>query len=82
MSNQYYVRRGSKISGPAKAELLEQYAAKGKLRATDQVSTSPNGPWHTVSQVPSLASHLQGAPQLDATVDVTPGSAGQTLADA
>jgi len=79
VSNQYYVRRGSKISGPAKAELLERYAANGKLRATDQVSTSQNGPWHTVSQVPSLASHLPGAPKLEATVDVTPGNAGQTL---
>ena len=58
VSNQYYVRRGSKISGPAQAKLLEQYAANGKLQATDQVSTSQNGPWHAVSQVPMLASHL------------------------
>ena len=35
MSEQYYVRRADKISGPAKAKLLEQYAANGKLQVTD-----------------------------------------------
>ena len=29
MSDQYYVRRAGKISGPAKAKLLQQYAASG-----------------------------------------------------
>ena len=58
MSNQYFVQRAGKISGPAKAELLQQYAANGKLRATDEVSTSQNGPWHAVSKVPLLAQHL------------------------
>ncbi|MEE3367877.1 MAG: GYF domain-containing protein, partial [Planctomycetota bacterium] len=82
MSKQYYVRRGNKISGPAKAELLKRSAANGKLKATDQVSTSHNGPWRAVSQVPSLASHLQGTPELEAAVDVTPHDDGETLADA
>ena len=58
MSDQYYVRRAGKISGPAKAKLLEQYAANGKLQVTDEVATSPNGPWHAVGKVPLLARHL------------------------
>ena len=64
MSDQYYVRRAGKISGPAKAKLLEQYAANGKLQVTDEVATSPNGPWHAVSKVPLLANHLPAADEL------------------
>ena len=64
MSDQYYVRRAGKISGPAKAKLLEQYAANGKLQVTDEVATSPNGPWHAVSKVPLLANHLPATDEL------------------
>ena len=66
MSQQYFIRRGSKVSGPAKAELLEQYAASGKLRPTDEVSTSQEGPWRAVQQVPLLARLLPApAPPAD-----------------
>ncbi len=58
MSNQYFVQRAGKISGPAKAELLQQYAANGKLRPTDEVALSRQGPWHVISKVPLLAQHL------------------------
>ena len=47
MSDQYYVRRAGKISGPAKAKLLEQYAANGELKVT----TSPNGPWPALNPI-------------------------------
>ena len=58
MSQQYFIRRGTKVSGPAQADLLQQYAASGKLRPTDDVATSREGPWHAVQQVPLLARHL------------------------
>ena len=52
MSNQYFVQRAGKISGPAKSELLQQYAANGKLRPTDEVALSRQGPWHALSKEP------------------------------
>ena len=66
MSQQYFIRRGAQVSGPAQAELLEQYAASGKLRPTDEVATSREGPWRAVQQVPLLARHL---PALDPPED-------------
>ena len=58
MTAQYYVRRGNKVSGPTNADVLKQYASAGALKASDQVSISSDGPWHVISQVPALASHL------------------------
>ena len=81
MSQQYFIRRGSKVSGPAKAELLEQYAASGKLRPTDEVSTSQEGPWRAVQQVPLLARHLPAPdPPEDPFADAL--AAASTLSDA
>ena len=80
MSDQYYVRRAGKISGPAKAKLLEQYAANGKLQVTDEGATSPNGPWHAVSKVPLLANHLPATDEL-ADPFGDPLAAASVLAD-
>ena len=81
MSQQYFIRRGTKVSGPAKAELLEQYAASGKLRPTDEVSTSQEGPWRAVQQVPLLARHLPAPdPPEDPFADAL--AAASTLSDA
>ena len=68
MSNQYFVQRAGKISGPAKAELLQQYAANGKLRPTDEVALSRQGPWHAISKVPLLAQHLPAPDPLAASL--------------
>ena len=81
MSQQYFIRRGSKVSGPAKAELLEQYAASGKLRPTDEVSPSQEGPWRAVQQVPLLARHLAASdPPEDPFADAL--AAASTLSEA
>ena len=81
MSQQYFIRRGSKVSGPAKAELLEQYAASGKLRPTDEVATSREGPWRAVQQVPLLARHLPAPdPPEDPFADAL--AAASTLSEA
>ncbi|MEE3368951.1 MAG: hypothetical protein VX346_06370 [Planctomycetota bacterium] len=81
MSQQYFIRRGTKVSGPAQADLLQQYAASGKLRPTDEVSTSREGPWHAVQQVPLLARHLAASdPPEDPFADAL--AAASTLSEA
>ena len=80
MSDQYYVRRAGKISGPAKAKLLQQYAASGKLRPTDEVAISQEGPWHAISKVPLLAQHLP-APDLLADPLGDPLATASLMAD-
>ena len=81
MSQQYFIRRGAQVSGPAQAELLEQYAASGKLRPTDEVATSREGPWRAVQQVPLLARHLPAPdPPEDPFADAL--AAASTLSEA
>ena len=81
MSQQYFIRRGTQVSGPAKAELLEQSAASGKLRPTDEVATSREGPWRAVQQVPLLARHLAASdPPEDPFADAL--AAASTLSEA
>ena len=81
MSQQYFIRRGAQVSGPAQAELLEQYAASGKLRPTDEVAISREGPWRAVQQVPLLARHLPAPdPPEDPFADAL--AAASTLSEA
>jgi len=56
MASQFYVRRQKKVIGPVAGIKLKQEVAAGTVLPTDQVSDSPDGPWHFVADVPPLNS--------------------------
>jgi len=46
----FYVRRGSKVKGPVRAEMVSKGIASGKLKPTDEISSSDSGPWQPLDQ--------------------------------
>ena len=56
MATQFFVRRGEKVVGPVTDGQLRQTVSAGRVRVTDQVGKSRDGPWSVVGKVPALAS--------------------------
>ena len=54
MANQWYIRRGSKISSPRDSAQLKSDATTGFVKPTDEVSQSPTGPWTLAQKVKGL----------------------------
>jgi hypothetical protein len=55
MSEQFYVRRGSKTQGPFPLEKLKQLAESGRLNRSDKFSKSESGPWQPAGSIKQLA---------------------------
>ena len=54
MANQWYIRRGTKISSPRDSAQLKSDATTGFVKPTDEVSQSPTGPWTVAQKVKGL----------------------------
>jgi hypothetical protein len=46
----FYVRRGSNVKGPVGPENVSKGIANGKLKPTDEISSSNSGPWQPLDQ--------------------------------
>lgn len=49
MANSYFIKRGAKINGPFTVDKLQALKKAKKLRASDCVSQSEEGPWKPLS---------------------------------
>jgi hypothetical protein len=58
MAKQFFIRRSGKVVGPILADKLKENVASGKIRVTDQVGESNEGPWHVVGEVPTFEKML------------------------
>ncbi len=54
MANQWYIRRGTKISSPRDSAQLKSDVAKGLVKREDHISKSPTGPWTVAQKVKGL----------------------------
>ena len=54
MANQWYIRRGTKISSPRDSAQLKSDVAKGLVKREDDISKSPTGPWTVAQKVKGL----------------------------
>ncbi len=54
MANQWYIRRGSKISSSRDSAQLKSDATTGFVKPTDEVSQSLTGPWTVAQKVKGL----------------------------
>jgi hypothetical protein len=48
--DEYYVRRGSKVTGPVSARVIRKNIDHGRLRSTDEVGSSESGPWKSLNE--------------------------------
>ncbi len=51
MSNEYFVRRDGKVSGPHSLAMIRKSLEEKKLKANDLLSLSSDGPWERVAAV-------------------------------
>ncbi len=58
MTRTFFVKRGERIHGPTGLVDMQQHASTGRLRQTDLVSESKDGPWQPAIQVNALAKAL------------------------
>ena len=54
MANQWYIRRGSKITGPFNSDQIKSQVATGAVQREDEISQSSNGPWTVAWRVKGL----------------------------
>jgi len=54
VANQWYIRRGTKISSPRDSAQLKSDVAKGLVKREDDISKSPTGPWTVAKKVKGL----------------------------
>ena len=58
MARSFYVKRGQRIVGPTALVVLRQHAESGRLRKTDLVGESEDGPWRPATEWDELARFL------------------------
>ena len=58
MARSFYVKRGERIVGPTALVVLRQHAESGRLRKTDVVGESEDGPWRPATEWDELAPFL------------------------
>jgi hypothetical protein len=58
MGKQYFVKRAGKVGGPITSNTLKQQVENGKVSASDQLGSSPKGPWKRVDSIPTLSESL------------------------
>lgn len=56
-----FINRGSKTIGPVSTQKLRALVASGKVRQTDQIGRSENGPWQPAGEVQGLFSDAVAA---------------------
>jgi hypothetical protein len=54
VANQWYIRRGSRISSARDSAQLKNDATTGFVKPTDEVSQSPTGPWTVAQKIKGL----------------------------
>ena len=58
MAKSLYVKRGERVLGPTALADLRRHAASGRLRTSDLVGESGNGPWRPAAEIDVLAEVL------------------------
>ena len=63
MAATYFLRRGDRVQGPIPAAKIRPLHAAGRIRSSDEIATSADGPWRRYSEVyQSLLKSLAAEP--------------------
>lgn len=77
MADEFYIRRGSKVVGPATSQQLQQNLQSGKVQPTDEVAPSADGPWRSIADALSEAKAEAPIEPALASVDAAPAATAQ-----
>jgi Zn-finger nucleic acid-binding protein len=79
----YFIRRGTVVKGPFSQAKLKSLVQKSKIKKSDTISVSPDGPWEPITTAHSRTSQRTRAPRLPTVKDcvVTLGLLGKYKID-
>ncbi len=79
MPKQYFIKRGSKISGPFSTDEVRKRVTGGQIRTHDGIAYGRSGPWRRVSDIPTLAACSAPADSIDFDAAAAEESVGRSV---